>query len=919
MKVAFQLRRRSERGPAHAVLLPTRDARALLRLCAGLGLGLSGRVFGVAGGFLLKLDEPTSRPSPGVVRLRPLAANLFVPADAELVPALLDDEAEGLARDLGLVFLPGGRVLGFDPRAPLDGSALLTAAGRPRRSWRPLPSPAPLAERIGEIVIDWPEDNPEAVLDPGGAAIGTEESRPDDAGPAAKLAGNAALGAGKGMFWLGETLGLKGLARIGTEWIQGAMGIAPRLSEAVLGRQAAALRALLQEFREGDPERALRRALPLSEPGGPRGAGFLASDQLPNQDFFYSLERLLEPSGRGGSAVLWAGGHDMMAELTQEYRKAAERAIRDGDYRRAAYIHGKLLRDYRSAAHALLRGGLHHDAAVLLLAKLDDRRGAARAFEAAGETDRAVDLYRQMGEHVAAGDLLRRIGEEDEALAEYLRAANRLVGSGTGHLAAGELMLRRGGRPDLALSYFLAGWSRHPDENAVPCALGILQILAERADAAGIHALLDQADAVFAAPGHDHAAGLLYNEVARLARHETLAEAREGLRDRALTGLAVKLRQLAKPGARPGSFVPTLVGRQGRWSASLISDASFAVSAATRVPRQEPRRPLVSDSTARRFRVGVGTVSAVTSAPESGEVFLGFAGGEVCCFRPERNEVVAVASYHLPVAALGVDPEGNSVVVLRSAVSSLAALSTYAREPDGSFRLLLGTTVDDVSDPWLTPVLPGEGDDFVGLWDGGALTLLAVATLNSWGSMTAPSREPRPSAALLMGRHEADGPQSALIMHDGESWSLFHAWTSSRQRTGLTWRPWLPDDSPLQSVPLSWLTIPPDYLELAGLGPSGTAHWASLNLSDGHLDLIAANVQVRDGGYLAAALVRPGLLAAVGPTRIDWLRGGVDRFSLVAITEVAFPSAVACAGSRRTDELIVICGDGFIARVACPV
>src|SRR5262249_23927868 len=153
------------------------------------------------------------------------------------------------------------------------------------------------------------------------------------------------------------------------------------------------------------------------------------------------------------------GGFDVQAELVHEYTRAAERASKRGDYRRAAYIYGKLLGDYRSAANALLRGGLHHDAAVVLLERGNDVPGAARAFEAAGEVDRALQLYRQRGDHVEAGDLLRRAGEEDAALAEYQVAAHRLAASGQGLLAAGELMRVKTGRPDLALPYFAAGWA----------------------------------------------------------------------------------------------------------------------------------------------------------------------------------------------------------------------------------------------------------------------------------------------------------------------------------------------------------------------------------------------------------------------------------------------------------------------------
>src|SRR4051794_6621561 len=113
MKVQFQLRR-VEPAPAVAFLLES-DAQTLLRL------GRPGfpTVHAVAGGFLIRLTAPEGSSHPGVLRLRALSANLFLPVDAELSPALLPDEAQALVRHRGLVFLPGGRVLAFDPEATL--------------------------------------------------------------------------------------------------------------------------------------------------------------------------------------------------------------------------------------------------------------------------------------------------------------------------------------------------------------------------------------------------------------------------------------------------------------------------------------------------------------------------------------------------------------------------------------------------------------------------------------------------------------------------------------------------------------------------------------------------------------------------------------------------------------------------------
>ena len=135
-----------------------------------------------------------------------------------------------------------------------------------------------------------------------------------------------------------------------------------------------------------------------------------------------------------------------------------------------------------------------------------------------------------------------------------------------------------------------------------------------------------------------------------------------------------------------------------------------------------------------------------------------------------------------------------------------------------------------------------------------------------------------------------------MLLNDGLGWSLINGRPAAWRRSTLSWRPWLPDDSHLMSVPLSWSADlgDSDHLELAGLGPNGNAHWASLNLADGGFQLLASNVQTRPGGYLAAALVRPGLVAAVSPNRIEWLRGGAERFTILGRPTPRIPSAVAC-------------------------
>jgi tetratricopeptide (TPR) repeat protein len=930
MKVDYRLRRRPAGRPAVALLLTSSDARGVLDLCARLGLDPAGRVHAVSGGLLLRLDQSTEEVFAGAIRLRALAANLFLPVDAELIPALLDDEAEGLVRDRGLVFLPDGRVLGFNPRSPIAPSFLLAAARLERRPWRALPEAMPLAERIEEIRVELPgsavvgagsreaDDPPEgaadAVLEPGGEGIGVEPPRPAPSGTTAGLRGRASLGAGRGLMALGQWLGLPGLARLGAQWVQGAVEMAPRLSESALGRQAAALRELLREFREGDPERALRRALPLGEPPGPRGGGADVEGRLPAQDLGYSLGALLDGGDRGPARV-WLGGQEVMAELTREYRRAAEAALARGDYRRAAFIYGKLLRDYRAAAHALLRGGLYRDAAVLFLAKLDDSKAAARAFEAAGDVDRAVPLYRRAGEHEAAGDLLLRIGEEAAALAEYRLAAERLLASGAGHLAAGELLLAKAGRADLAREQFRAGWDRRPSANAVPCSLRLARLHADEGDVAGLRSLLDEADAFFDPDGNDHGASLFYNELADLASSPPLASVRDELHDRALLGLAAKLRQQAKAGTRPGIAVTSLLGRGPRWPAALVRDAEFAATAAGK--RAAAVLPASPDRRAKdEIRVGSGIVTAACAAPESGEVFLGFEGGEVYCVRPATGEVVLVAAYNLPVVALSAEGAGRRLVVLREGGSGHGILGTFERRPDGSYRLLLGTHVDGLASPWLTPVRSGPGDDLVGLWDGQALYVFAVGSLTPRGTLTFSGTDAEPTAALLIPRSGGVGEEPAALIHDGSWWWLVAPDGPPARPTGLRGKPCLPEGSPLRCTPVSWARSYPEHLEMVVLDEHGTLDWANLRLVGGDIDLIEQGSSGPRRGYRAATLIKPGVVVGVSLTAVDRYTCGAGRLAFVHSIPAQLDSAVACFPSRRTHDLFVVDGEGSVRRVS---
>lgn len=920
MNVPFTLRKSESPGAATAFLLLAEEPAALLTVCSRLASVLPQTlrewfalppIHAVSGGFLVKFGCPIAENIPEAIRLRALSSNLFVPVDAELVPTLLDDEAAGLVRERGLIFLPGGRVLAFAPDAFITADMLLSLPRLPQRHWQAFPQRPPLAERLGEVLLELEDDTPGLILESGGEGIGEAMPRPADSGPIARTLGRTALEAGRGIAWLGQLLHWPGLAKLGAALIGESLRSVPRLSEALLGKQEAALRELLRKFRSGNLDEALRHALPFSDSPG-RGGQAANNAQLPTHGLLYGLAAL--HGSVGGAASWWFTSADTQAELTREYRKAAEKAVAVGDYRRAAFIYGKLLGDFRSAAASLERGGLHHDAAILYLELLKDTLAAARAFEAAGETDRALHLYLQRGDYVAAGDLLRRRGDDEKALVYYLEAADQLA-AGDNPLGAAELLFDRAQRPDLALGFLARGWVRRPHGSAIPCLLRLLQWHAEQDEQKAFLTLTAEAEEFFASPvENEHGAIQFFNALAQHADRDNLAAIRDDLRDRSLCGLAKRLRQRSLVDVHAGTTISTLFGASGLWNAALVRDADFALKTALKKRDRSTTRAVVTPMG--HLRLGEGAVTAVCAARTSGRVFVGFHCGPIVCFHPQTESLVTLAPYakQATVLALAANDEGDRLLALVETPDDCLLLS-YKIAKSG-WGLLAERSVSSSGPRWLTPLAGGSGNSIFGFWKGDNLDVLdgedlvsLVSDLVPW-----PEKETRMGLVLPSGSHAV-----SVCLFVGESVWCKNIRGDQGSLLHLGWRPGSRLRGLCSPPPLSWLRRDSATLGIVGIDEDDSIHWTEINFGDPQNPVLGGGASTRlPALYRAAALVNPGIIAGVYDGGVDWLRRRGHDLHPSSATLLPLPDAVACFPSLVTRELLVVSVHGSLTRVPLP-
>lgn len=211
----------------------------------------------------------------------------------------------------------------------------------------------------------------------------------------------------------------------------------------------------LMNMLKDDPDKGLKYAIPMS---GDAGRGVAPpSTTLTTHDVDFRFH------SSGGPTDFWHIPPATLQQLTARYRELAEREIRLGRHRRAAYIYAELLGEMETAAAALKSGGYYREAAIVYEERLQRPQRAAECLEEGGLWDEAIERYEKLHLLEKCGAIYRRLDRHEEADAAYRKAANDWYAQGD-CLRAAKLYDEECRDTETALAALRSGWPDQPKE-----------------------------------------------------------------------------------------------------------------------------------------------------------------------------------------------------------------------------------------------------------------------------------------------------------------------------------------------------------------------------------------------------------------------------------------------------------------------
>ncbi len=427
------------------------------------------------------------RTSPQTVPYVRAAPRLFVPAGSRFDPQLTPHDLDGLlSSEYVYVWNPATGLVAFEPGDALGIADLLRMAPPQTRDWGLAQPGLAFASRLVSLL---PEQglNVEVMLEQSRGDIGRDAPQADQLPPSPNEA-SSRPGAGISRTltsWLARTVRFMA-ARAPAHadhptwidklenWAQRHLQKMQESLDAARNKEIARLMHLLEK----DPDQGLRYALPL---GDNRHRGTAPpSGRLGERTVNFSLQRL----GGGEPADAWEIEAEYRRRLTTRYRELADREIRLGRHRRAAYIFAELLGDLSAAASTLSSGRHWREAAVLYEQRLKQPAAAVECLEQGGLWDEAIELLVKLRWQERAGDLCTRLNQLDRAARFYHDEieAHQIRGD---RLSAARIYDEKLHEPQRALATLENGWPH--SEQSREClqrVFGILARLGRHADSA---------------------------------------------------------------------------------------------------------------------------------------------------------------------------------------------------------------------------------------------------------------------------------------------------------------------------------------------------------------------------------------------------------------------------------------------------
>ena len=385
-----------------------------------------------------------------------IAEQLFVPIEAELWPHVTDEELHARwPSETEFVWHPQAGLVAFGPDDFLTLADLMRPPTETPADWTGADPGVSFSSRLHAIDVV-KSLSPGSIMQDAQGDIGTQSNSLDELPPADGEPSAGALRKSSNFLmrpfasfakWI--TKQVPATASQETMWNRLERWAAQVLSPEWQNEREKELSRLMQMLRD-DPDQGLKYALPM---GGdsPRGVA-PPSQHLTQRDVDFRL------SGGGGPADAWDVSFAMQQQLTARYRELADREIRQGRHRRAAYIYAELLGDWSLAAAALRSGGHFREAAVLYAERLDRPADAAACYEEGGSWTEAIAIYKRLENFEAVGRIHRRLDQHEEADEAFLQAA-RWHEQHDNHLAAARIYETELGQVVTAYGILKEGWN----------------------------------------------------------------------------------------------------------------------------------------------------------------------------------------------------------------------------------------------------------------------------------------------------------------------------------------------------------------------------------------------------------------------------------------------------------------------------